>query len=53
MGIDIKDYIWGSDLYPTMFNSGKNMELYKLVNLEELDSVLKYFKKDKFPGLDG
>jgi len=50
-GID--NQIWTSNSYPTMFDSTKNEDLYKAVDLEEVHTVLKSFTKDKFPGPDG
>lgn len=48
-GTCIEDQIWGSNSYPTMFDSDKNGELYKPINIEEFHRVLKYFTKYKCP----
>lgn len=48
-----EDLIRGIEPYPTMYEDKHNDDLYQEVMKEELMNVLKYFKSDKSPGLDG
>jgi len=48
-----EDIFWGTKPFPTMFDEGKNDYFFELVSEEELLSVMKSFKKDKCPDLDG
>jgi len=49
----MEDILWGIDFFPAMFDEEKNNALFQSVSEEELLSVMKTFKKEKSPGLDG
>lgn len=48
-----QDILWVIDLVPQMFDDEKNESLFQPVTENELLGILKPFKKDKCPGLDG
>ncbi len=52
-GSDIHDILWGTDIFPVMFNDTINDEIFLPVTEDELHRILKAFSKDKCPGPDG
>lgn len=50
---NINDILWAVDLVPVMYDEAANDEFFKPITEEELQALVKTFKKDKCPGPDG
>eukprot|EP00253_Pinus_taeda_P023722 PITA_23722 len=51
--VDFRDYLWGIELAPTIFDNDANNSIYHPVSEDELLRIMRSFQKDKCPGPDG
>lgn len=50
---NFQDTLWGIELVPLMFDEAANESFFQPISEEELQNVIKAFKRDKIPGPDG
>lgn len=50
--VNIEDQLWAFEYCPNMSDEDRKQEVYKIVELKKVHSILKTYSKDKCPGLD-
>eukprot|EP00253_Pinus_taeda_P006727 PITA_06727 len=51
--VEFRDYLWGIELAPTIFDNDANNSIYQPISEDELLHIMRSFQKDKCPGPDG